>query len=94
MLREVTEPAIARPPGTATSRAEQAVELGVFLLLIVPSLALSLFIVQGGTISFPLAACDLILRDLALVALVWFFLCATASRSCASAGPIGTCSAR
>lgn len=74
MLQEVTDRPSARAPGTAPSRTEQAAELSVFLFLVVPSLVLSLFIVQQGSTSFPLVAIATILRDLALVCLVWFFL--------------------
>jgi membrane protease YdiL (CAAX protease family) len=49
-------------------------ELLVFLFLIVPSMAFSFFAIKQGNVSFPLAANATILRDLALVALVVFFL--------------------
>ncbi len=74
MLPELTDRPIARLPGTVPSWTEQAVELAVFLFLIVPSLVLSLFIVQQRSSSFSLTASALILHDLALVCLVWFFL--------------------
>lgn len=57
------------PPG----RREQAYELGVFLGLIVPSMAMSFFAVRQGTLGFPLVAVSVILSDLGLTALVWFF---------------------
>jgi membrane protease YdiL (CAAX protease family) len=58
---------------------EHTIELLVFLFLIVPSLVLSLFATEVATEaaavgSFPLVAVATILRDLALVALVLFFL--------------------
>ena len=56
------------------SRRVQAVELGVFLLLIVPSMVLSLFVIRQGNLSFPLVAATVIFRDLALVGLVLYFL--------------------
>lgn len=53
---------------------EQLVELSVFLFLIVPSMALSFFAVKQGSLSFVLVAIATILRDLALVSLIVFFL--------------------
>ncbi|MEJ2535730.1 MAG: hypothetical protein P8048_01505, partial [Calditrichia bacterium] len=56
------------------SRREQIIEVAVFLFLIAPSMAFSFFAVKEGTISFVLAGVSTILRDLALVCLVIFFL--------------------
>jgi len=56
------------------SRREQITEVAVFLFLIAPSMAFSFFAVKEGTISFVLAGVSTILRDLALVSLVIFFL--------------------
>jgi uncharacterized protein len=53
---------------------EQAVEVAVFLFLIVPSMVLSLFAVRQGNLSFVLAAVATIFRDLGLVSLILFFL--------------------
>ncbi|HEY6402212.1 MAG TPA: hypothetical protein VI479_12425, partial [Blastocatellia bacterium] len=53
---------------------EQAVEVAVFLFLIVPSLILSLFVVRQGGLSFVLTAVATIFRDLGLVGLILFFL--------------------
>ncbi len=58
------------PPG----RTEQLFEVLVFLFLIVPTLALSFFVGQGAAASFALTAIATILRDLALLALVLFFI--------------------
>lgn len=58
----------------ASSQAEQRVELIVFLLLIVPSMAFSFFAVKQGTIGFTLTAVATIFRDIGLVALILFFL--------------------
>jgi membrane protease YdiL (CAAX protease family) len=55
-------------------RTEEAVEVAVFLFLIVPSMVLSLFAVRQGNLDFTLVAIATILRDLALVSLVCFFL--------------------
>lgn len=68
--------AALRPPeaGTPHTRKEQLIELSVFLLLILPSMLLSLFVVRGGGISFDLTAWAVILRDLGLVALIMLFL--------------------
>jgi len=56
------------------SRREQLIEVGVFLFLILPSLALSFFAVKQGQVGFVLTAVATILRDLGLVALILFFL--------------------
>lgn len=50
------------------------VEISVFLLLIVPSLVLSLFVVREGNLSFVISALATIFRYLALVALILYFL--------------------
>jgi membrane protease YdiL (CAAX protease family) len=55
-------------------RREEFLELGVFLLLIVPTMALSFLAVRGGQLPFPVVATATISRDLGLVALVFFFL--------------------
>lgn len=60
--------------GQPGSRRGQAVELGVFLFLIVPSLALSYFLPSQSGVGFDLTAVATILRDLALVALIGYFL--------------------
>lgn len=54
-------------------RSEQLVEVLVFLFLIVPSLALSFFVSQQGA-AFTITAVATILRDLALLALILFFI--------------------
>jgi membrane protease YdiL (CAAX protease family) len=56
------------------SRREQLIEVLVFLFLIVPSMAFSFFAVKQGSVSFALTAIASILRDLALVSLILFFL--------------------
>jgi len=56
-------------PSTLTRRQEAA-ELGVFLLLIVPSLVFSFVDAGGSAVSFPIAAVATIIRDAGLVALV------------------------
>jgi membrane protease YdiL (CAAX protease family) len=60
--------------GAKSSWTEQLVEASVFLFLIVPSMVLSFFAVKQGTLSFVLVAFASILRDLALVSLVLFFV--------------------
>jgi membrane protease YdiL (CAAX protease family) len=55
-------------------RREQWIELSVFLFLIVPSMALSFFAVRQGSLGFGLVAVATILRDLALVSLILFFI--------------------
>jgi len=49
-------------------------EVLVFLLLIVPSMVLSLFVVSQGSVGFVLTAVSVIVHDIALVSLVLFFL--------------------
>jgi membrane protease YdiL (CAAX protease family) len=58
----------------AADYREQVTELAVFLFLILPPLALSTLELRHATLPFPLAAAATILDDLALVALVLFFL--------------------
>ena len=56
------------------SREEQVYELLVVLFLIVPSVVLSLFAFGPSQVGFVLLALATIFRDLALVALILFFL--------------------
>lgn len=56
------------------SRQEQALELMVFLFMIVPSMVLSFFAIKQGSVSFTLTAAATIVRDLALVSLILFFI--------------------
>jgi len=56
------------------SRKEQAAEVSVFLFLIIPSMALSFFAIKQGGLNFLLVAISAILRDLALVSLILFFI--------------------
>jgi len=63
--------------GRKLTRKEQEIEVAVFLLLIVPTMILSYFIAEraGGTReSFTVLAVATIVRDLALVGLIIFFL--------------------
>jgi membrane protease YdiL (CAAX protease family) len=63
-------------PCIPLSLKEQQLELAVFLFLIVPSLAYS-FVATGsgsGSVTLPSTAIAIILRDLALVAIILFFL--------------------
>jgi membrane protease YdiL (CAAX protease family) len=57
-----------------SSRTEQLLEVSVFLFVIVPSMILSFFAVKQGSLSFVLVAFATILRDLALVSLILFFV--------------------
>jgi membrane protease YdiL (CAAX protease family) len=59
---------------TRVSWKIQLFEVGVFLLLVVPSLALSLFVTPQVTDGFALSATIIAVRDLALVSLVLFFV--------------------
>ena len=59
---------------TRVDTKEQLVEVLVFLFLIVPSMCLSFLAVRTGNLGFVVTAVATILRDLALVGLVAFFL--------------------
>jgi membrane protease YdiL (CAAX protease family) len=56
------------------SSKEQLLEVSVFLLLIVPSMVLSFFVIRLGSVGFVFTAVSVILRDFALVSLVLFFI--------------------
>jgi membrane protease YdiL (CAAX protease family) len=56
------------------SRKLQLLEVSVFLFLIVPSMVLSFFVIWQGGLGFVFTATSVILRDLALVSLILFFL--------------------
>jgi membrane protease YdiL (CAAX protease family) len=56
------------------SRREQILEVSVFLFLIVPSMLFSFLVIKQGTVSFALSAFSVILRDLALLFLILFFM--------------------
>jgi uncharacterized protein len=58
----------------APSPKVQAAEIAVFLLLMVPSMVLSLLVTRQSQLSFVLAATAVIFRDLGLVGLILFFL--------------------
>jgi len=53
---------------------EQLLEVAVFLLLIVPSMILSFFVIHQGSAGFVFTAFAVILRDLSLVCLIFFFI--------------------
>ena len=56
------------------SREVQLIELGVFLLLIVPSMAASFFILGQERVRFMAEAILSIFNDLALLSLVFYFI--------------------
>jgi uncharacterized protein len=58
----------------APSPKVQAAEVAVFLLLMVPSMVLSLFVAGQGQLSFVVTVTGVIFRDLGLVSLILFFL--------------------
>ncbi|MEJ2695454.1 MAG: type II CAAX endopeptidase family protein [Candidatus Sulfobium sp.] len=64
------------PDGSAppAGRREQALELAVFLFLIIPAMVLSFFVVRGASLSFVILAVDTVMRDLGLLSLVLFFV--------------------
>ena len=74
MMDSLDDSPTGETAGGILGRKEQTVEVAVFLFLIVPSMVLSLFAVQQGSLSFPLVATAMIFRDLALVSLVCLFL--------------------
>jgi uncharacterized protein len=59
---------------SARDRKRQLLEVSVFLFLIIPSMVLSFFALKQQTASFNLIAAATILRDLALISLIAFFL--------------------
>jgi len=59
---------------TPKSQKEQLLEVSVFLFLIVPSMVLSFFVIRQGSLGFVFTAFSVILRDLALVSLILFFI--------------------
>jgi uncharacterized protein len=61
-------------PETAGSRKERLLELLVFLFLILPSMCFSFLAIRKGSLGFTVTALATILRDLALVSLIGFFL--------------------
>jgi membrane protease YdiL (CAAX protease family) len=63
-----------RRSGPRLGRTEQLFEVSVFLFLIVPSMALSFLAIKQGDLGFTITAVATILRDLALVGLILFFL--------------------
>jgi membrane protease YdiL (CAAX protease family) len=71
---EIYEGETQEVASTNTSWRVQFFEVLVFLFLIVPSLALSFLANQQGNIGFTVTAIATILRDLALVSLILFFL--------------------
>ena len=71
---EIIEGESQEVASTNTNRKVQLIEVLVFLFLIVPSLALSFMANQQGNIGFTVTAIATILRDLALVSLILFFL--------------------
>ncbi len=56
------------------SRKSQIIEVAIFLFLIMPSVLISLMAVRRGGLTFSTVAFSIIFRDLALVALILFFL--------------------
>ncbi len=57
-----------------SARREAFLEVSVFLFLIVPSMLLSFFVTRQGKVDFVFVSISTILRDLALVSLILFFL--------------------
>ncbi|MCX5770367.1 MAG: hypothetical protein NTZ09_08860, partial [Candidatus Hydrogenedentes bacterium] len=74
MTQPLPEDSLERISPIGPSPYDQMLEVTVFLLLIVPSMLISLLAVRQGNLSFPLTAAATIFRDLALLCLVLFFL--------------------
>jgi membrane protease YdiL (CAAX protease family) len=60
--------------GVRSGLKEQVIEVAIFNFLIIPSMVFSFFAVKVGNISFIIVAIATIMRDLALVSLILFFL--------------------
>jgi uncharacterized protein len=74
MLSNCSKPSPARGNPWRVGQKEPFWEVLVFLFLIVPSMVLSFFIIRQGSLGFVFTAFSVILRDLALVSLILFFL--------------------
>jgi membrane protease YdiL (CAAX protease family) len=74
MLSNSSKPSPSGGNHWPVSQKEQLLEISVFLFLIVPSMVLSFFVIRQGTLGFSFTAFSVILRDLALVSLILFFL--------------------
>ncbi len=71
------EPVLKEAPGGCAptpDRKLQTVEVGVFLTLILPAMLFSLFAIRQGNPPFVLVAASAIVRDIALLTLIFFFL--------------------
>lgn len=53
---------------------QQFIEVSIFILLILPSMVYSFFIVQKGSVSFGFEAIATIVNDLTLVSLIFYFI--------------------
>ena len=60
--------------GAQPGLKEQIIEVAIFNFLIIPSMVFSFFAIKVGNISFVIVAVSTIMRDLALVSLILFFL--------------------
>jgi membrane protease YdiL (CAAX protease family) len=74
MLSNSSKPSPSAGKHWPVWQKEQLWEVLVFLFLIVPSMVLSFFIIRQGSLGFLFTAFSVILRDLALVSLILFFL--------------------
>ena len=74
MSRVASDDPIDRAEPPLPTRTVQTVELAVFLFLIMPSMVISLFAIQKGSLSFSLAATAIIFRDLSLLSLVCYLI--------------------
>jgi membrane protease YdiL (CAAX protease family) len=74
MLSNFSKPSPSGGNPGPVGQKEQLLEVLVFLFLILPSLVLSFFIIRQGSLGFVFTAFLVILRDLAMVSLIVFFL--------------------
>jgi membrane protease YdiL (CAAX protease family) len=74
MTEGVKQRAAKAGNGIWFGQKQMLIEVSVFLFLILPSMVLSFFAIKLGALSFVLVAISTILRDLALVSLILFFL--------------------
>lgn len=74
MSMESMDPASVSDAPVRSARKTALLEVSVFLFLIVPSMVLSFLVTRQGKVDFVFVAVSTILRDLALVSLILFFI--------------------
>jgi len=74
MMPALEQEGIGGVTGVQPGAKQQLIEVSIFVLLILPAMIYSFFIVQKGTISFGFEAIATIINDLTLVSLIFYFL--------------------